>query len=131
MDIKALDQLVEKYAKQGYEHIRVKAGDLEIDVTKPQPAVSAPVAAQSATPAAAPATDVTAIASPMVGDVHLTPALTVGQTVAKGQELGQIESMKLFNPLVAPHAGVLTAILVADQAAVEYQQPLFELRKDR
>lgn len=130
MDIKALDQLVEKYAKEGYSHIRVKAGDLEIEVTKPQAVQSAPVMAQP-TEAVAAVDDVTAITSPMVGVVHLTPDLTVGQVVTEGQELGQIESMKLFNPLTAPHAGVLTAILVADQAAVEYQQPLFELRKDR
>ncbi|WQH19577.1 hypothetical protein T1I15_06620 [Lactiplantibacillus plantarum] len=35
MELKDLDRLVEKYARQGYQQIRVKAGDLEIEVTKP------------------------------------------------------------------------------------------------
>jgi len=67
----------------------------------------------------------------MVGVMHLSPDLTVGQTVTKGQELGQIESMKLFNPLVCPQTGTLTTILVEEGATVEFGQPLFKMREDR
>ena len=158
MELKDLDRLVEKYARQGYQQIRVKAGDLEIAVTKPS--VTAPVNAAASTntvtnpsaddqaaaitnesaitestttEAAIGATDTAnvTIPSPMVGVVHLAPDLQVGQSVTAGQELGQIESMKLFNPLVSPADGTLTAVLIADNATVEYEQPLFTLRKDR
>ncbi|AVK61878.1 acetyl-CoA carboxylase biotin carboxyl carrier protein subunit [Lactobacillus sp. CBA3605] len=127
MALKDLDRLVEKYAQQGYQHIRVKAGDLEIEVTKPVPAA---VAAKL--PVTAP-TNVatTTITSPMVGVVHLAADLAVGQTITAGQELGQIESMKLFNPLKSATAGTLMAILIADEAPVEFEQPLFKMRKDR
>lgn len=153
MELKDLDRLVEKYARQGYQQIRVKAGDLEIAVTKPS--VTAPVNAAASTntvtnpsaddqaaaitnesattESAIGATDTVnvTIPSPMVGVVHLAPDLQVGQSVTAGQELGQIESMKLFNPLVSPADGTLTAVLIADNATVEYEQPLFTMRKDR
>ena len=77
------------------------------------------------------AIEVVTLPSPMVGVVHLAPDLKVGQSLTAGQELGQIESMKLFNPLVSPTDGTLTAVLVADDATVEYEQPLFTMRKDR
>lgn len=153
MELKDLDRLVEKYARQGYQQIRVKAGDLEIAVTKPS--VTAPANASASTQtttdpsadnqvASAPNESATTesvsgttdmanvtIPSPMVGVVHLAPDLQVGQSVTAGQELGQIESMKLFNPLVSPADGTLTAVLIADNATVEYEQPLFTMRKDR
>ncbi|AVW09552.1 acetyl-CoA carboxylase biotin carboxyl carrier protein [Lactiplantibacillus paraplantarum] len=129
MELKDLDRLVEKYARQGYQHIRVKAGDLEIEVTKPTPSSATPTAPASV--AEPVADEVVTLPSPMVGVVHLAPDLKVGQALTAGQELGQIESMKLFNPLVSPADGTLTAVLVADNATVEYEQPLFTMRKDR
>jgi acetyl-CoA carboxylase biotin carboxyl carrier protein len=35
-----------------------------------------------------------------------------------------VEAMKTFNDIVAPHAGKVVSILVADGAPVEYDQPL-------
>lgn len=133
MELKDLDRLVEKYARQGYQQIRVKAGDLEIEVTKPALASETvtPVAATPASTVAETEDEVVTLPSLMVGVVHLAPDLKVGQSLTAGQELGQIESMKLFNPLVSPTDGTLTAVLVADDATVEYEQPLFTMRKDR
>ena len=126
MDLKDLDRLVEKYDRQGYQQIRVKAGELEIEVSR-----QATVAKADTTDVAAATDEDQAITSPMVGVMHLSPDLTVGQTVTKGQELGQIESMKLFNPLVCPQTGTLTTILVEEGATVEFGQPLFKMRDDR
>ncbi|MFC6294613.1 acetyl-CoA carboxylase biotin carboxyl carrier protein [Lactiplantibacillus daoliensis] len=126
MDLKDLDRLVEKYDRQGYQQIRVKAGELEIEVSR-----QATVAKTDTTDVAAATDEDQTITSPMVGVMHLSPDLTVGQTVTKGQELGQIESMKLFNPLVCPQTGTLTTILVEEGATVEFGQPLFKMREDR
>jgi len=126
MDLKDLDRLVEKYDRQGYQQIRVKAGELEIEVSR-----QATVAKADTTDVAAATDEDQTITSPMVGVMHLSPDLTVGQTVTKGQELGQIESMKLFNPLVCPQTGTLTTILVEEGATVEFGQPLFKMREDR
>lgn len=126
MDIKDLDRLVEKYDRQGYQQIRVKAGDLEIEVSRQLTAAS-----PLATTTAEAVDDEQTITSPMVGVIHLSSDLAINQVVTKGQELGQIESMKLFNPLVCPQTGTLTTILVADGATVEFGQPLFKMREDR
>lgn len=129
MELKDLDRLVEKYAREGYQQIRVKAGELEIEVTK---SLGTPNGmGQSPAPATSADNLEVSVKSPMVGVVHLASDLKVGQTVTAGQELGQIESMKLFNPLTSPVAGQLTAVLVADDTAVEFEQPLFTVRKDR
>ncbi|MFB9768268.1 acetyl-CoA carboxylase biotin carboxyl carrier protein [Lactiplantibacillus modestisalitolerans] len=130
MELKEIDRLVEKYARQGYQHIRVKAGELEVEVARTADPATAPQTSVTPAAAAKQATTET-VTSPMVGVVHLDQDIQVGQRITAGQELGQIESMKLFNPLKSPVDGQLAAILVKDNAAVEYQQPLFTLRKDR
>ncbi|RRK11873.1 acetyl-CoA carboxylase biotin carboxyl carrier protein subunit [Lactiplantibacillus garii] len=129
MELRDLDRLVEKYARQGYQQIRIKAGELEIEVTKPSSESMAVTSA--AQPARQSDDQATTVTSPMVGVVHLADDVAVGQPVKAGQELGQIESMKLFNPLTSPITGTLTGILVADDATVEFEQPLFTVRKDR
>ena len=71
-----------------------------------------------------------AVVSPMVGVAYLSPEpgappfVNVGQTVTAGQTLLLIEAMKTFNDIVAPKAGVVTAILVEDGQPVEYGEPL-------
>lgn len=56
------------------------------------------------------------------------PFVKVGDTVKKGQTLGIIEAMKLMNEIESEYDGVIEAILVDDEAVVEYGQPLFRIR---
>jgi len=97
------------------------------------PAAAAPAAAAAAAPAPAaedPANHPGAIKSPMVGVTYLSPDpasprfINVGDTVAEGQTLLLIEAMKTFNPIRAPRAGKITAILVTDGHPVEFGEPL-------
>lgn len=55
------------------------------------------------------------------------PAAVVGGTVAAGQVLGWIESMRLSYEVHAPSAGSVAEILVEDGHPVEYGQPLIVL----
>ena len=101
------------------------------------PAVT--VAAAPAVPAAAdaaplPATvDTDAVTSPMVGTVYLAPQpgdppfVQPGDTVAQGQTLVIIEAMKVMNPIQAPRAGTVKAIMVDDAQPVEFGDPLVVL----
>lgn len=95
------------------------------------PAAPAPSSAPVA-PAAAAADD--AITSPMVGTVYLSPEpgaaafVKVGDTVKAGQTLMLIEAMKTFNPVTAPAAGKVEAILAEDAQPVEYGEPLIVVR---
>jgi acetyl-CoA carboxylase biotin carboxyl carrier protein len=71
-----------------------------------------------------------AVKSPMVGTAYLRPNpeshafVEVGSRVSVGDKLLLIEAMKTFNDIVAPKAGVVTAVLVEDGQPVEYGQPL-------
>jgi acetyl-CoA carboxylase biotin carboxyl carrier protein len=92
-------------------------------------AVAAPVAvAAAAEPLAADHPG--AVTSPMVGVVYLSPEpglppfVTPGQAVTAGQTLLLIEAMKTFNMIKAPHAGVVSRILVNTGAPVEFGEVL-------
>ncbi|MBX9815866.1 MAG: acetyl-CoA carboxylase, biotin carboxyl carrier protein, partial [Sphingomonas sp.] len=94
----------------------------------PAPAASAP-APLLAEPAAPPA-QANAIKSPMVGTVYLSPEpgaapfVAPGQKVAAGDTLLIIEAMKVMNPIAAPRAGTVSAVLVDNGRPVEFDQPL-------
>jgi acetyl-CoA carboxylase biotin carboxyl carrier protein len=129
----------------GLSEIEVERGDLKIRVARTVTAapvavhavapVAAPVAAPAA-PAAEPAfTGETLppgelIKSPMVGTVYLQPQpdaapfVKVGDTVTQGQTLLIIEAMKTMNPIPAPKAGVVRAVLAEDGQPVEFGEPL-------
>ena len=71
-----------------------------------------------------------ALKSPMVGVVYLAPEpgakpfVKVGATVHAGDTVALVEAMKTFNPIKSDVDGVVKKILVADGAAVEFDQPL-------
>jgi acetyl-CoA carboxylase biotin carboxyl carrier protein len=70
------------------------------------------------------------IASPMVGVAFTSPDPTspafiqVGDEITKGQTLFLIEAMKVFNPILAPHAGRVTRVFIENETPVEYGEPL-------
>jgi acetyl-CoA carboxylase biotin carboxyl carrier protein len=130
----------------GLSEIEVERGDLKIRVARTVAAAAtvvhaapAPVAAPAPTPAAsAAAPEFTGealppgevVKSPMVGTVYLQPQpganpfVKVGDTVSQGQTLLIIEAMKTMNPIPAPKAGVVRAILAEDGQPVEFGEPL-------
>jgi acetyl-CoA carboxylase biotin carboxyl carrier protein len=72
-----------------------------------------------------------AVRAPMVGTFYAAPSpgasayVRLGQAVKKGDTLGTIEAMKMFNPIEAEHDGVIKAILAESGQPVEFDQPLF------
>ncbi|MBR4475114.1 MAG: acetyl-CoA carboxylase biotin carboxyl carrier protein subunit [Alphaproteobacteria bacterium] len=68
--------------------------------------------------------------SPMVGVAYLAPEpgakpfVKVGATVHAGDTVALVEAMKTFNPIKSDVDGVVKEVLVADAAAVEFDQPL-------
>jgi acetyl-CoA carboxylase biotin carboxyl carrier protein len=90
--------------------------------------VAAPTAESQPAAATAPAGDV--IKSPMVGTVYLQPQpgakpfVQVGDRVAAGQTLLVVEAMKTMNPIPAPRAGVIAALLIEDAQPIEFGEPL-------
>jgi acetyl-CoA carboxylase biotin carboxyl carrier protein len=126
-------QLTEIEVEDGERRIRVarKAAQQVVQAAAPVAAAPAPVAAAPAAAVEAPAPSaVNAVKSPMVGTVYLAANpeaknfVAVGQKVAAGDTLVIIEAMKVMNPIHAPSAGTVTAVLVDNGQPVEFDQPL-------
>ena len=109
-----------------------KTYEVGVEVVKGSPAISsvaaapAPVAAPAAAPATAPAAGGLSITSPMPGLVFKI-VVSVGQQVAKDQELIILEAMKMESPIHAPNAATVSAILVKEGDAVSEGQVLIQL----
>ncbi|HXE23664.1 MAG TPA: acetyl-CoA carboxylase biotin carboxyl carrier protein [Roseiarcus sp.] len=147
VDVAAVDQLAKIVSRYDLSEIEISLGELQVRLAReraPSAPVnlaaipqSAPIAAASAQAAIAPpateppAADLAgAVRSPMVGTAYLRaspeakPFVEVGSAVKAGDKLMLVEAMKTFNDIVAPRAGKVVGILVADGAPVEYDQPL-------
>ncbi len=55
------------------------------------------------------------------------PFVEIGTSVEVGQTLAVVEAMKMFHPVKAEAAGVVTAILVANGEEVQAGQALFSI----
>jgi len=140
IDTDAVRALAELLGDTGLSEIEYETGDLRIrvartlTVTATAPVAAAPAAASADGGGVSPASPAEghpgAVTSPMVGVVYLAPEpgapnfIKVGDTVDEGATLLLIEAMKTFNPLRAPRAGRVAAILAADAMPVEYGEPL-------
>ncbi|MEX2201867.1 MAG: acetyl-CoA carboxylase biotin carboxyl carrier protein subunit [Dongiaceae bacterium] len=115
-----------EYEKAG-ERIRVNRGATASAAAPVMAPAPAPVASAPSAPEGPP---VGAVLSPMVGTAYLSsepgskPFVAVGDRVSQGQTLLIIEAMKVMNPIVAPHAGVVRQIAVAEARPVEYGEIL-------
>ena len=74
--------------------------------------------------------DPRAVKSPMVGTVYLQPEpgankfVDIGSQIKSGQTLLIIEAMKTMNPIESSLQGKVLKILVENEQAVEFGQPL-------
>ena len=142
IDVELVRQLAQMLDETQLTEIEVEDGGRRIRIARkaaaaapavhyaPAPA-AAPVAA-AATPAeaAAPVPAANAVKSPMVGTAYLSPEpgaasfISIGKSVAAGDTLLIVEAMKVMNPILAPSAGIVRAILVESGQPVEFDQPL-------
>lgn len=76
------------------------------------------------------------VKSPIVGTYYESPSpdsdpfIKVGDHVDAGQTLCIVEAMKIMNEIEAEFAGTIQKILVSDASPVEFDQPLFIIKKD-
>jgi acetyl-CoA carboxylase biotin carboxyl carrier protein len=124
-------RLTEIEVQDGDRRIRV-ARNISMSASAAQPgmAPSAPPApaADAAPVVAAPAAGT--VRSPMVGTAYLAadpssaPFVSVGAQIKAGDTLLIVEAMKVMNPITAPKAGTVKAVLVDNGQPVEFDQPL-------
>ena len=145
MDIRKIKKLIELVEESGIAELEITEGEESVRIHRggvapiapvyaPQPA---PLAAQVAAPVAPVADAAPAVPaghtvkSPMVGSFYRAsspeakPFVEVGSQVNVGDTLCIIEAMKMMNQIESDKAGVVTAILVNNQDAIEFDQPLF------
>ena len=143
VDVDLVRQLAELLNKSDLSEIEVVEGERRIAVKRKlqaaqvsyaaaPPPMAAPAAAAPAlaAPPAEASAAADAVKSPMVGTVYLSsepgspPLAAVGKQVAAGDTLLIVEAMKVMNPITAPKAGTVKAVLVENAQPVEYDQPL-------
>jgi oxaloacetate decarboxylase alpha subunit len=81
--------------------------------------------------------DIIEVKAPIVGTFYAAPTpdsppyVKVGDRIKKGDTLCIIEAMKLMNKINADHEGQVTDILVSNEDAVEFEQVLMVIKKDK
>lgn len=154
IDVQQVRELIQLMVEHDLSEIRIRQGDTAISLRKgpvgvqiagglPPATVPAALHGPLVHPAepAAPAAekdqpeDLVPIVSPMVGtfyaasDPDSPPYVSVGTDVGPDTPICIIEAMKVFNEIKAEVAGTIERILVQDQQAVEYGQPLMLVRR--
>lgn len=75
------------------------------------------------------------IKSPMVGTFYRAPSpdappyVDIGDHVKKGDVVCIIEAMKIMNEIESDLKGEIVEVLIGNEEPVEYNQPLFKVRK--
>ncbi len=76
------------------------------------------------------------IKSPMIGTFYRSsnpdtpPFVSVGDKITKGQIVGMIEAMKLFNEIESEVSGTIVKVMIENSSPVEYDQVLFVVEPD-
>lgn len=131
-----VEKIVDLVARSRVRSIKIRTPDCSITVSVKRrrtaveaeaPPSVAPDSRAAPTPVH-PVQELQTVRSRRVGVFHhLEPPVVLGQTVAAGQTLGVIESMRILSDVRAERAGAVNEILIEDGAPVEYDQPLFVL----
>lgn len=156
MDLKLVKNLLDLISKTELNEVSIEEGDFKLKVKKQSdaPAQAAPMQFQMpaqqapAQPAAAAAPadtgsaekkesqpDGETVKSPIVGTFYEAPSpdsdpfVKVGDTIQKGDTLCIVEAMKIMNEIEAEFSGTVQKLLVEDGQPVEYDQPLFIIKK--
>lgn len=149
--IGAVKELIAIMKDSGLSYMSVKNDNFEVELGEksapvamppmpmmpPMPSMApmAPAAqAQNTAEAKEPVLSGKIVKSPIVGTFYAAPApgkpayAPVGKTVAKGDILFIIESMKLMNEVTSEFDGTVAEILVKDGDAIEYDQPIMRIQ---
>lgn len=150
MDMKQIKALLQEFDASTLSKLKITQDAFSIELEKNIGVVSAPVMAAPVAVAAAPVAQPVAvetaapavavqtgdmIVSPMVGTFYSAPSpdsapfVKVGDRVKKGQVIAVLEAMKIMNELEAEFDCEILSVLVSDAQAVEYDMPLFSVKK--
>ncbi len=160
MDLKLVKKLLDLISESEVDEVSIEEGDFKIKVKKTsevsQPAVQYQIPQQPQAPQqpAQPQPSASAdsgegdskeseskpdgevVTSPIVGTFYEAsspdsdPFVKVGDHVDAGETLCIVEAMKIMNEIEAEFSGTVQKILVENGSPVEFEQPLFIIKKD-
>lgn len=147
MDIRKIKKLIELVEESGISELEITEGEESVRIHRGGSSNVAPMAyapqmmqapqLQTSAPATPALEDLPVVASghvlksPMVGTFYRSSSpdaanfVEVGQKVKVGDTLCIIEAMKMMNQIECDKEGCIKEIIVANQDAVEFDQPLF------
>ena len=141
MDLRKIKKLIELVQESGIAELEVRDGDESIRVARAVPGAAA-VAAVPAAPPEAVADGASpkpgtaggqVVRAPISGTVYRSlapgeaPFVREGDTVAAGDVLCIIESMKMMNRIEAELTGTVAEVLLENGRAMESGTPLFRI----
>ena len=157
MDLRKIKKLIELLEESQLAEIEIHEGEESVRLIRHHPQAAAPQTVHLPAPVAGAAVPATATAasaklgepgeeeeqlpegevvrSPMVGTFYSAPNpdsppfVKVGAGVSSGDTLCLIEAMKMFNQIEAEFSGKVVAVLVEDGQPVEFDEPLFVIKK--
>ena len=134
IDRKPIEDLSSLLDELNLTEISYQEGDFAVSVSRALKGVTSNSSSTNAVDAQSNeddySSDPRAIKSPMVGTVYLQPEpgantfVKEGDQVKNGQTLLIIEAMKTMNPIESTLQGKVSKILVENEQAVEFGQPL-------
>ena len=136
MDLRRIKKLIDMVEESGISELEVRSGEELIRISRPVAAGGAPVPTGDGAvtpPRPAAVTRGFVVRAPLTGTFYCAPApgersfVRVGQTVAVGDVLCIIESMKMMNQIEAERAGRIVEVIARDGSPVETGAPLFRI----
>ena len=136
LPIEVVEQLCDLMEERELAEVEINQGEMSIRIRRAINAtVNAPTSEQPTigTPAMTTGDDV--IASPMPGMFYRSPSpedppfVQVGDTISVDDTICLIEAMKIFNEVQAEFSCQIVEVLVDNVTAVEFGQPLFQVKR--
>ena len=135
-----LEQLISIAEQADLASVRVREGEIEIEISRGtvQQISTAPAQTGAIAPTLVTESDTSddIIRSPMPARFYRSPApdeppfIDVGDAVGAGEPIATLEVMKTYNDVEAPFDCEILEIFIEDGEAVEYNQPLFRVRQN-
>lgn len=156
MDLKLVKNIINLISESDVDEVSIEEGDFKIKVKKrsdstmqtvqyqmpPQqhqvPVAPAPTASlhPAKSTESGDISDGIVIKSPIVGTFYEAaspdsdPYVKVGDKVKEGQTLCIVEAMKIMNDIESEFSGIILEIIAENGSPVEFDQPLFIIKKD-
>ena len=134
-DVRRVESLAEIAREYDLDAIRVRVGEVEIEVVRRSPVAPAPMPSAPAQPvpesAPAPSANTKKVTAPLVGVFYRSavpgdePFVEVGDRVEVGDTLCTLEAMKIFNEIISDYAGTVTRIIPENGELVALGDELF------